>query len=89
MTASAADVLQAVCEVMIVTATKSILATQAAQDQISHIIQTTMRRTEADCQEAVARLFGCLSALRSPQVDVNRYVSRAALQTLLTQQAAH
>ena len=89
MTASAADVLQAVCEVMIVTATKPILATQAAQDQISHIIQTTMRRTEADCQEAVARLFGCLSALRSPQVDVNRYVSRATLQSLLTQQAAH
>jgi hypothetical protein len=89
VTASAADVLQAVCEVMIVTATKPILATQAAQDQISHIIQTTMRRTEADCQEAVARLFGCLSALRSPQVDVNRYVSRATLQSLLTQQAAH
>jgi hypothetical protein len=84
VTASAADVLQAVCEVMIVTATKPILATQAAQDQISHIIQTTMRRTEADCQEAVARLFGCLSALRSPQTDIDRYVRKTRLQTSLT-----
>jgi len=59
---------------MIVTATTSILDIQTAKEQISHIIQTTMRRTEADCQEAVARLFGCLSAIRSAQADINRHV---------------
>lgn len=75
MTASAADVLQAVCEVIIVTATPSILATQAAQEHISHVTQTTMRRTEPDCQEAVARLFGRLSKLRPPQADISKYVA--------------
>jgi len=79
VTAAAADVLQAVCEVMIVTATSSILATRSAQDQVSHIIQTTMRRTEPDCQEAVARLFGRLSSLRSPQADITTHATQLYL----------
>jgi hypothetical protein len=72
VTGSAADVLQAVCQVLEVTLTESILNTRAAQEQVAHLIQTTMRRTEPECQEAVAEVHGRLSILRSPQEDITR-----------------
>lgn len=74
---------------MKVTVTESILATPSAQDQISHIVQTTMRRVEPDCQEAVANLFGRLSELRSPEADITRYVGRLTNRSPLTGQTLH
>jgi hypothetical protein len=74
VSSSAADILQAACNVMTATIQESILATQAAQTQIDHLIQTTVRRREPECQEAVAQLYRRMSRLRDPQQDVNRCV---------------
>jgi hypothetical protein len=74
VTTSAGDVLQAACNVMTATINEEILRTQAAQSQIDHLVQTTVRRREPECQEAVAELYGCMSRLRDPQKDVTRYM---------------
>lgn len=84
VSSAAGDILVAACDLMTATVNEDILRTQVAQTQVDHLIQTTIRRREPECQEAVAQLYGRMSSLRDPQQDVTRRaVSSAQVRSLM------
>lgn len=74
VTGAAADILEAACEVMTRTLTVDVIAKPASQTQLDHLIQTTMRRREPSCQEAVADVYAQISQLQECQKEVTKWV---------------
>lgn len=67
VTASAADIIEAACHVIVETLSEDLLASPPTMAQVDHIVQISMRRREPQCQEAVAKVYERLSSLRNCQ----------------------
>jgi hypothetical protein len=64
------EILQAACDLITATLDTGILAEAISQKLLNQFIEASMRRREAECQEAVARVFGRLSVLRACEKEV-------------------
>jgi hypothetical protein len=72
----AADVLQTACDLLTAALDADAIAETSTQTLLNQFLETTMRRREAECHEAVARVFGRLSELRACGAEVIKWVRK-------------
>ncbi|GFZ52002.1 hypothetical protein JCM24511_09773 [Saitozyma sp. JCM 24511] len=70
----AADMLKTACDLLTAALDGDVIAETSTQTLLDQFTETTMRRREAECHEAVARVFGRLSELRACGVEVIKLV---------------
>jgi hypothetical protein len=76
----AADMLQTACHLLTAALDGDVIAESSTQTLLNQFIETTMRRREAECHEAVTRVFGRLSELRACGPEVIKWVQRSGKQ---------
>lgn len=72
VTASAADIIETACHVIAETLSEDLLVSPQTMTQVDHILQISMRRREAQCQEAAAKVYRRLSTLRDCQPEAEK-----------------
>lgn len=74
VSSQAAEVVEAACDLITACLSGACLGKPTADELVYHYLDLVMRRKEAECYEAAARMIGCLSELRPANKEIDRCV---------------
>ncbi|WRT63818.1 uncharacterized protein IL334_000743 [Kwoniella shivajii] len=84
----ASDILSALCSLLVIILNEPIISTSSTQAVLDKYLDLAMKRREPEVHEGVARVYGRLSELRSPEKDVTKLVADLKSFRIAQRQAA-
>ncbi|WVQ62666.1 uncharacterized protein L199_000813 [Kwoniella botswanensis] len=88
VSSQAADIFSSVCSLLVVILNQSIISSPSTQSVLDKHLELSMKRRESEVHESVARVYGKLSELRSPEKDISKLISDLKSFRIASRQAA-
>ncbi|WWC99224.1 hypothetical protein V866_006120 [Kwoniella sp. B9012] len=88
VSSQAADIFSSVCSLIVVILNQSIIKISSTQSVLDKHLELSMKRRESEVHESVARVYGKLSELRSPEKDISKLLSDLKSFRIASRQAA-
>nr|XP_019048752.1 hypothetical protein I302_02526 [Kwoniella bestiolae CBS 10118]OCF27682.1 hypothetical protein I302_02526 [Kwoniella bestiolae CBS 10118] len=88
VSSQASDILSSVCSLLVVILDPDIVSASSNQAVLDKYLDLSMKRRETEVHEAVARVYGRLSELRSPEKDITKLILDLKSFRIASRQAA-